>query len=95
MRTRGGEIDLVCEDPRTNAVIVVEVKTRAPGQRIPAESAINHEKRRRLLASARALRREHSWLDRPIRIDVVAIDLADGKRPDVRHYPNAVNANPR
>lgn len=92
LRTAGGEIDLLCRD-REGTLVVVEVKTRAPDQPIRPEAAINADKRRRLLASARAIRRSRAWRGAAVRIDVVIIELTAGE-PTIRHYVNAVSATP-
>ncbi len=95
-RLRRGEADLVCEAPDRRTVVVVEVKSREGGgeggaKQIAPEVAVNHAKRRKLVAIARSLQRSNAWTDRPIRIDVVAVDWAHG-RATVRHYPGAVGA---
>lgn len=97
VRIAGGEADIVCLAPDRSTIVVVEVKTRLRRGRgglsdtVPAEAAVNADKRRRLGAIARGLARANGWSDRPARIDVVAIDWpwTDGEglgRPRLRHY---------
>ena len=95
LRTPVGEIDLLCLAPNRRAIVIVEVKTRTarPGTSAPRfapELAITPAKRRKLLAIAQDLARRKNWSGRPVRIDVIAIDLqADGSKT-VRHHENAV-----
>jgi len=95
-RVSTGEADLVCEAPDRSTIVVVEVKTRRRGQSessdaIRPESSITNAKRRKLLSVTRTLVRANGWQDRPVRIDVVAVDFAhQGRRAEVRHHESAV-----
>lgn len=100
LKSTAGEADLICEDPRTNGIILVEVKTRRrpTTERGPhePERAIDAEKRERLMRIARSLRRSNGWSGRPFRIDVIAVDFPQqGDQPEIRHHVNAVSARPR
>jgi putative endonuclease len=89
-----GEADLVCLDPDGRTIVIVEVKTRIiePGlvRAITGEAAITAHKRRKLLSVTRTLVRANRWHDRPVRIDVVAVDWRDGADPVLRHHRNAL-----
>lgn len=90
-----GELDLLCLAPDGETVVVVEVKARLVGPGgSPAdfrpESAITHQKRAKLRSLTQSLRRSRGWLERPIRIDVIAVEFRAGSKPEVRHYPAAV-----
>jgi putative endonuclease len=97
LRTPGGEADIVCVDRRTGATVLVEVKTRvhASGSTISPTAAINAEKRRRLVGTARSLATLPRFAGKPIRIDVVTVEYraADDRAPNIRHYLNAVTAD--
>jgi putative endonuclease len=88
-----GEIDLICRAPDRRTIVFVEVKTRrvtgAAGERTP-EAQVGEAKRRKLLALAQAAARRHGWTDRPMRIDVVAVDWPDAGEPRVRRFEGAV-----
>lgn len=93
-----GEADLVCEDPE-GVIVLVEVKARVtPAGRgksraIRPEAAVHRRKAAKLLAIAAYLRRRNGWMDRPARVDVVAVrweGAADGPPAEIRHFPNAV-----
>lgn len=94
VRTKLGELDLIALAPDRRTLVVVEVKTRrldpngppAP----PPEANITPGKQRKLrtLATQFAVRR--GMMDRPMRIDVVAIDWPRHGKPAVRHCINAV-----
>lgn len=91
-----GEADLLCLAPDRRTIVLVEVKTRdIPAGRdaafLPPESAITAEKRDKLRAILRHLRRANAWLDRPARIDVIAVDWFAHGPPAVRHHPDAVS----
>ncbi|MBK7404684.1 MAG: YraN family protein [Phycisphaerales bacterium] len=86
---------MVCQDRRSGLVVLVEVKTRvlaASGGGVPASAAIHAEKRRRLVATAKALAAHPRFRGRPVRIDVVTVEFrgAQERRPLVRHFVNAV-----
>jgi putative endonuclease len=97
VRVQGGEADLVCLAPDRRTIVVVEVKARRRGlsalsDQVPPEAAVHADKRRNLARIARTLARINRWTDRPLRIDVVAVEWpADPKaRPTLRHWIGAV-----
>lgn len=96
LRLRAGEIDLLCVAPDSRTVVVVEVKSRvrsgAAGEsRVAPEAAVTAHKRAKLAALTRSLRRANGWEDRPVRIDVVAVEMeVDGRLIKVRHFVDAV-----
>lgn len=100
--TRVGEADLVCEAPDRATVVIVEVKTRgrregqAPASATVApEASITSQKRQKLRDVTRALRRANRWSNRPVRIDVVAVEWNEGEPAPaaIRHHINAIGAN--
>jgi len=95
LRLSFGEVDILAEDPDGSTLVLVEVKSRRvdPSRRAPpAEAAITALKARKLVALASALRRLNRWQDRPMRIDVIAVDLGADGAPTVRHHADAVRA---
>ena len=81
-RTRGlnGDLDLIAWDGETLAFI--EVKTRTKRDFFAAESSIDEAKRRMLFRMARAYTRTLPDWEKdpaPVRFDVVAVYLLDGK----------------
>ncbi len=104
VRVRVGEADLVCLDRDRRTIVIVEVKARRRGSAghpasdsIAPEAAITAHKQRKLREITRSLVKLNRWDDRPVRIDVVAIEWpadATGKgrrgRPTIRHYEGAV-----
>lgn len=88
-RRREGEIDLVTRDG--DALVFVEVKLRTSAAYGTAVEALGPAKRRRLSLLAEAYAADHPELPRNLRIDLVAIDLADdGAVASIAHIPNAV-----
>ena len=84
VRESGVEVDLVVADGPARAL--VEVKLRGRSDYGGAALAVDHTKQARLLRAARAM--AGAWRG-PVRIDVVAIELA-GDQATLRHYRNAV-----
>ncbi len=92
----GGEADLVCLAPDQRTIVIVEVKTRlvrdagthgaAP---IAPEVSVHAHKREKLRQVATSLMRQNAWQDRPIRIDVIAIEWRIPEGPCVRHRVGA------
>lgn len=93
LRFRRGEVDLLCVAPDERTVVLVEVKTRTQSRGVyRPEAAITGRKRRTLHALANQVRRSNYWEDRPVRIDVVAVEM-DGRaggRVECRHYEAVV-----
>ncbi len=89
-RSSEGEIDVVARDGET--IVFVEVKARTTRRFGLPEDAITRRKRRRLQQAGLAYLGAHELLDRPWRIDVVALELdRDGRPRRVEHYPDAVD----
>ncbi len=94
VRTGQGEIDLVCLAPDRATVVFVEVKTRRVrdggvlAQR--PETSVGARKQEKLRRLAREVARKRGWTDRPLRIDVVAVEWPARGRPMVRHTERAV-----
>ena len=95
VRVSPGEADLLCLAPDRRTVVVVEVKTRRtdPARSAPPpEASVGARKQRTLLKITNWLVRANGWEDRPVRIDVVAVEWASRwHRPMIRHYENAVH----
>jgi putative endonuclease len=89
-----GEADIVAESPDRRDIVICEVKTRlrgsgrsVQGDSIAPEASVHARKRSKLGAIARSLSRANGWQNRPVRIDVIAIDWpADGSEPQLRHH---------
>jgi len=92
LRLKAGEADLVCIAPDRRTVVVVEVKARKAGAAgPPPETRVGSKKARKLKQVARELMRRKGLTNRPVRIDVVGVDLRENKRPAVRIYMNAIS----
>ena len=74
-RSRYGEIDVVCSDGE--AISFVEVKSRSTfGHGLPQEF-VDGRKRRKICLTALQYIRDKRANSRPMRFDVVAVDLTD------------------
>lgn len=99
LRNRLGEIDLLAIAPDRRTVVIVEVKSRAtasathPVDELVPEARVNRSKQRKLVALAAQLARRSGLSQRPIRFDVVGVDLPDRKRPIVRHHVAAFESH--
>ena len=89
-RRRGGEIDIIALDGST--VVFVEVKARAGGEYGTGADAITWRKRARIVALATSFLVRERLLERPVRFDVVSVDLADDG-PRIEVYPGAFDAS--
>ncbi len=88
-RCRYGEIDIICTQGAT--VVFTEVRTLRTRRRGRPEASIAVSKRRKLVRASQLWLQQHGGSDRPIRFDVVAIELK-GPTPIVRHTPGAFDA---
>jgi putative endonuclease len=88
-RCRHGEIDLVAEEGQD--LVFVEVKTRRGAAYGLPEEAVTARKRQKLREVASYYLDAHSCSERPWRIDVVAVQLSSGGKPEeIRVYQYAV-----
>ncbi len=88
-RCRHGEIDLVAEEGQD--LVFVEVKTRRGAAYGLPEEAVNARKRQKLREVASYYLAAHSCSERSWRIDVVAVQLSSGGKPEeIRVYQYAV-----
>ncbi len=98
--TAAGEADLVCRAPDGKTMVIVEVKARIVAHErgvYRPERAVDRNKVRRLRSVARLLRAANGWKDRPVRVDIVAIERIDGgreRRVVVRHHEGIVRVAP-
>jgi putative endonuclease len=96
LRLGAGEIDILCFDPDSNCVVVVEVKARIrKSDSTPApESSITAAKKRKLRTLAKLIMKRDDCIGKKIRIDVVAVEYTKIQRraSDIRHYESAVGA---
>ncbi len=96
----GGELDLVCLHPDKRTIVIVEVKARRVRAGVeytspPPEAQLHAHKRRQLLRLTKSLIRSRGWIDRPIRIDLIAVEAPERGRAVVRHHQSAVSENDR
>ena len=84
----GGELDLVMGD-RDGTIVFIEVKTRRDETFMPALAAVNAQKRRHIIRTAKCFLKQLKISDRPFRFDIVTVILGDGVKPEIQHYPNA------
>ncbi len=96
----GGEIDLLAQAPDGRTIVIVEVKAAeidpaAAGDapRIFPEAHVNHTKRRRLVHLASQVVKRYRLHDRPIRFDVIGVDLPPDGKPVVRHHIGAFESH--
>jgi len=85
LRVPFGEIDILAEDKKT--IAIVEVKTVRGGGFGLAQDLVRYKKQNKLKLLGRYI--EQQYPNRPIRIDVIGIDMS-GKEPKIEHIINAV-----
>jgi len=76
-QTPAGEVDLVCAEGDT--VCFVEVRSRATEDHGTPAETITRAKARRVARAAEDWAHRNGALERPLRFDVVAVTLADGR----------------
>jgi len=86
-RTTKGEIDLIFRDG--GALVFVEVKTRSSESWTRPAAAVNADKQRKLIATARNYLRLLHNPEIAYRFDIVEVLLNDGEVAEIRHQPNA------
>lgn len=91
LASRLGEIDLLMLAPDGKTLVFVEVKTAQPNRKssIPPEHRVGKHKQTKIAQLAAKLIAKHKLTGRPIRFDVVGVDLHNDRHPDIRHYPAA------
>ena len=91
LRSRIGEIDLLMLGPDGRSLVFVEVKTARADRSstIPPELRVGKQKQRKIASLAARLIAKHELTGRPIRFDIVGVDLHDDREPDIRHYAGA------
>jgi putative endonuclease len=77
LRTPCAEVDLLAVDP-AGELVVVEVKARHPLSWMREEDALRPRQRARLGRALEWVARRRAWRG-PVRIDLVAVDLAGGQ----------------
>lgn len=87
-----GEADIVCLAPDRRTLVIVEVKSRRLGDRMQPmpEASVGAQKQRKLRLVAQAVARSSGMEDRPLRIDVIGVDLPPRGKAVVRHHESAV-----
>ena len=100
LRNKLGEIDILAEAPDGRTIVVVEVKSSAvrPGDdgrsaNPPPEVHVNRAKQRKLVSLACQTARRNRLADRPIRFDVIGVELPTKGRPTIRHHVNAFESH--
>lgn len=92
---RGGEaggvqVDLVCLERATGALVIVEVKSSTPNPNRPTphpERALTREQLARLHRAAATLARANGHAGKPVRVDLVLVAFPERGRPIVTHRP--------
>jgi len=100
LKTRFGEVDILAQAPDERTIVVVEVKASAhnlqnkPTQRafLP-EMHVNSTKQKKLIRLASQLIKRYRLTQRPIRFDVIGVDLPKSAQPIVRHYTGAFESS--
>lgn len=92
VRTGLGEADIVCLAPDRRTLVIVEVKARriAPAGHPRPEESVGAHKQQKLRLVARAIAQRPGLDGRPVRIDVIGVDLPPRGRAVVRHRESAV-----
>jgi len=85
LRTRMGEVDVLAQAPDGRTIVMVEVKTGSGGP-ISPETRVGKDKQRKLAALAGLIARKRNLTGRPIRFDIIGVDLPTKGKPTIRHH---------
>ena len=83
----GGELDLVAWDGDT--LVFVEVKTRGRRDAFAPQVAVNRAKEEQVTRLALAFCHRYGLETVPLRFDVMAVTLEEGRPPEIRHFQKA------
>lgn len=91
VEVKGGEADLIFVAPDRSTIVFVEVKTRLAHDltgrpTYKPEVNIDARKRGTMLRAARTIAKRRRWTDRPLRIDVVAVEWSRHGKHVIRHH---------
>ena len=91
LRNRHGEIDLFMLGPDKRTLVFVEVKSAQPDRQssVRPELRVGLQKQRKIAALAARLIAKHKLTKRPIRFDIIGVDLHENREPELRHYVGA------
>lgn len=89
VRSPFGEIDIVAKDKKT--LVFVEVKTRRSRQYGPPEESITYAKKTKLMHLGEWYLAVHRIKGKPVRFDVLAIELFDEEKINFRLIRNALD----
>ena len=100
IRNQVGEIDILAQAPDGRTIVVVEVKARRvkhpPGDDLIPELHVDERKQHKLTMLGASLAKQRKWSDRPIRFDVIGIDLPPVRsdvKPVIRHHEAAFESH--
>ena len=87
-----GEVDVIAR--QGEAIVFVEVKTRASSEHGEPWQAVDRRKRRQVTRVAVQYLKTHRLLDHPVRFDIIAITWPAGwfRRPHIEPFPDAFPA---
>jgi len=85
---RNGELDIVAWDADGSTLCFVEVKTRTRKTIVPAELAVDQDKKRELAGMAR-LYLQQLPVGTRFRFDLVTVYMHEGREPEISHFKDA------
>ena len=88
-RTPYGELDLIAR--QGDALVFIEVKTRASRSLGPPEISVTQTKQAHLLSAAKSYLQERPHLQYEWRIDVIAILRLPGQKAQIEHFENIMS----
>lgn len=89
LRLHRGEIDIVALSPDRSTLVIAEVKTARQPDCLP-ELRVDYRKQKRLMALGVQTARRCRCTDKPLRFDVIGVNLPDNGRVSIRHHMDAI-----
>lgn len=89
INTNRGELDIVALSPDRTTLVITEVKTARQPDCLP-ELRVDYRKQKRLKALGVQTARRCRCTDKPLRFDVIGVNLPDNGRISIRHHIDAI-----
>lgn len=86
---RGGELDIVCRDRRSDELVFIEVKTRRSREHGAPSHAVDREKRDLIARGAISWLRLLDWPDVRYRFDIAEVIVPERGKPEITLIENA------
>ncbi|MDO5581071.1 MAG: YraN family protein [Planctomycetia bacterium] len=85
------EFDLIAEDPKTNEIVMVEIKTRRSDHFCAPEEEVDQRRVKKMVDAAYEYVRWSRQYNCNLRFDIISILWPDNKEPQINHLIGAID----